>query len=232
MISVLTVSKRTGWEHIAEKCLKAQTYKDFEWVVVTEDAYSHSCLQSWGNTKVTHLLAPKKTRKSNLSASNNEGLRHCQGKYVVFYQDFIILPPDCLEKLVALATDNTFVTTLTKNPEGEEEDPRYLWIDGPRPCMPEEWEENVGLAPMKILKELGGYDEEYDNGWAWNNVNISCRAEMLGCDFICDESNRPQLIYHKKEPDLNPNMPLNGDFHNQRMKDIAEGKHPIKNPYL
>lgn len=226
MISVLTVTKRAGWEKIAEESLLSQTYQDFEYIVVTEQPLTFTKLEP----KI--IQAPPKVRISGLNASNNAGLRECKGKYVVFYQDFIILPPDCLEKLVALATDNTFVTTLTKNPEGEEDDPRYLWIDGPRPCMAEEWEENVGLAPMKILKELGGYDEEYDNGWAWNNVNVSCRAEMLGCNFICDESNRPQLIYHKKEPDLNPNIPLNGDFHNKRMKDIAEGKHPIKNPYL
>lgn len=226
VISVLTVTKRTGWESIAEESLLAQTYQDFEWIVVTEYPLNFTKLNP------TILPAPPKTKVSGLNASNNTGLKFCKGKFVVFYQDFIILPPDCLEKLVALADNKTFVTTVTKNPEGEEEDERYLWVDQPRPCLPEEWEENVGLAPMKILKQLGGYDEDYDNGWAWNNVNVACRAEMLGCKFICDESNRPQLIHHKKEPELNPNIPLNGEFHEQRMIDIQNGKHPLKNPYL
>ena len=226
VISIVTVTKRTGWEEIAEESLLKQTYKDFEYIVVTEEPLHFTKL----SPKV--VQAPKKTRISNLNASNNEALRHCNGEYVIFYQDFIVLESDTIEKLVALATPDTLVTTLTRNPEGDEEDPRYLWIDGPRPCLPGEWEENVGLVSMKVLKELGGYDEEYDNAWAWNNVNVAERAEMLGCKFILDESNRPQLIHHKKEPELNPNLPLNGDFHAQRMADIRAGKHPLKNPYL
>lgn len=234
MISILTVSKRRGWEHTAEKCLKEQTYQDFEWVVVTEDAYSHSCLQGWGSTRVTHIPAPKKKKGnfSNLSASNNAGLRLCKGDYVVFYQDFIELEPDCLEKLVSLADPKTFVTTLTRNPDGDEEDPRYTWQDEVRTCWPEEWEENVGMAPMAILRELGGYDEAYDKGWAWNNCNVAQRAEMLGCRFLLDETNRPQLIFHKKEPDLNPDMPLNGELHEKTMQAIRDGKYPLRLNYL
>lgn len=233
-VSVLTVSKRGGWEALAERCLKSQTYKDFEWVIITEDTYSHSSLQSWGATRVTHLMAPTKKfgNFSNLSSSNNKGLRHCTGEYVVFCQDFIDLPANCLEKLVALAKPDTFVTTLTRNPEGEAEDERYSWDDGVRACLPQEWEENVGLAPLAILKELGGYDERYDVGWAWNNCNVAERAEMLGCKFLLDESNRPQLIYHKKEPELNPDMPLNGDLHAQTMDDIRAGRRPLRLSYL
>ena len=37
VISVLTVTKRTGWEDIAIQSLKRQKFKDFEWVVVSEE---------------------------------------------------------------------------------------------------------------------------------------------------------------------------------------------------
>jgi glycosyltransferase involved in cell wall biosynthesis len=225
-VSILTVTKRVGWEKYAEESLLNQTYKDFEYIVVTENPLHFTKL------KPTIIDAPAKRKVSNLNASNNEGLRHCKGEYIIFYQDFILLEPDCIEKLVNLATPNTFVTTLTKNPDGEEEDPRYTWLDAPRPCLPQEWEENVGLAPMAILKELGGYDEEYDDGWAWNNVNVAERAEMLGCNFVLDESNRPQLIFHIKEPVLNKNMPLNGELHALVMQKIKDGELPLKNTYL
>ncbi len=234
MISVLTSSKRLGWEDVAVKSLNNQTYTDFHWIVVADAWPLHLPKQlNRGQTVNVVVPPPKKEGNfSNLSTSNNSGLKLCGGDYVVFYQDFIELEPDCLEKLVALATPTTFVTTLTRNPEGELEDGRYTWQDEVRTCWPEEWEENVGLAPMAILRELGGYDEEYDKGWAWNNCNVAARAEMLGCKFLLDETNRPQLLFHVKEPDLNPDMPDNGDFHHKRMNDIREGKFPLRLNYL
>lgn len=225
-VSVLTVTKRDGWQEIAEKSLAKQTYRGFEWVVVTE--------QLLGVKSATVYLAPTHIpgNFSNLNASLNAGLRNCSGEYVVFYQDFIELEPDCLEKLVALADSKTFVTTLTRNPVGEVDDGRYTWQDEVRKCWPEEWEANVSIAPMAVIRELGGFDEEYDKGWSWDNVNIAERAEMLGCKFLLDETNRPQLLYHKKEPELNPDMPLNGDFHVKRMQDIKDGKFPLRLNYL
>lgn len=247
MISILTVTKRDGWQGPAVRSLqrnfmslgKKKGHPAFyEWVIVAEDTGTKNMkwLQEEALVPIpfTILQAPPKKEGnfSNLSSSNNAGLKMCVGEYVVFYQDFIELEPDCLEKLVALATPTTFVTTLTRNPEGELEDGRYTWQDEVRTCWPEEWEENVGLAPMAILRELGGYDEEYDQGWAWNNCNVAERAEMLGCNFLLDETNRPQLLYHKKEPELNPDMPLNRELHLQRMKDIRDGKFPIRLNYL
>ncbi len=216
-VSVLTVSKRTGWELAAQKCLEEQTFKDFHWVVVSEN-----------ELEVPYIPAPPKTKVSNLNASLNEGLRKCKGSYVVFYQDFIELEPDTIERLMELVNLGTFVTTLTKNAEGEKEDLRYLGVDCPRPCTPEEWEANVAVAPMKAIKELGGFDEDYDNGWSWDNVNLAQRAEILGYRFILDESNRPQLLYHPKERSMEPN----GEFHAQVMRDIKEGKKPLKCSFL
>ncbi len=221
MISVLTVSKRRGWEKLARESLNNQTYKNFEWVIVTEDDYKSEYFEG-----AIHLKAPNKIRTSNLSASNNHGLKHCEGKYIIFYQDFIKLPPDCFEKLLELATPKTFVTTCTINPDGSN-DVRYLGFDLPRPCLAEEWEENVGLAPLAILKELGGYDEEYDNGWAWNNCNVAERAEILGCNFILDESNNPLLLAHDIEQ-IEPN----GEFHAKRMREIRNGTRPLKLNYI
>lgn len=218
-VSVLTVSKRTGWEQIALDSLARQTFRDFEYVVVSEDPL-----------EIPSIPAPPKTRRSNLSASNNVGIKNCSGRYIVFYQDFIELPPDCLEKLVSLADRNTFVTTLTLNPPGKEDDPRARVGEPVKSCRPEEWEENVAIAPAAILRYLGGYDEEYDQGWAWNNNNIACRAAMVGCKFLIDPTNNPQLIPHEDEA-KNIGV-LNGDFHNQRMADIEQGKFPVRLDYL
>lgn len=502
--SVLTVSKRLGWEHDAETSLKLQTVQPQKWVVVTEDRYSIACLLPWGNTGVGHIYAPPKTRLSNLNASLNEGLRHIDTDYVIFYQDFIELEENCFEKLLGLADEKTFITTCTPNYDGcfvagtqilttdgyksienvttddkvitpfgrdrvlkcgstgvkqvrdygilkatpnhkiltnrgvvpiddirytdsiwveragqktllgrrytflaylifailarrtgltdyissglltrslevklassteksgsiimdrfqkviksttktatmitrlkalslflqattqsnifgdetkehekvlkklenllksgtqqkrgdngtpneekltgliewlireyatsvpkhmllevpeqvgfavptvkpqplenaevwnlttengcyiangvlvsNSDDGRYTGLDAPRPCRPDEWEANVAIAPMGIIRELGGFDEEYDWGWSWDNVNLAQRAAMLGAKFIIDESNRPKLYVH--EMSSHTTLPLNAERHERTMKEIRQGTKPIQLNYL
>lgn len=178
-----------------------------------------------------HIQSPTKTKASNLNASLNEGLRYCNGEYVVLYQDFIELEPEAIEKMltIASAVDKALVTSCTRNPKGEIEDPRYLGVDAVRPCLPEEWEANFAIAPLDVFYELGGFDEEYDNGWSWDNVNLAQRAEMLGYHFLLDETNRPQLLHHEKEPD---STPRNGEFHEANMRKIRAGEKPLKCDYL
>lgn len=225
--SVLTVSKRNGWQTAAWKQVENQTvyFNMDDWVCVQEGNIGSAKLYtSW-----TIIPAPPKIRLSNLNASLNEGLRKIDTDYVIFYQDFINLPPDCFEKLLALADERTFVTTCTPNYDGSD-DGRYTGLAGPRPCRPEEWEANVAIAPMGIIKELGGFDEEYDNGWSWDNVNLAQRAAMLGCRFILDESNRPQLLPHEQKD--KETLPLNMERHNRTISLIRNGQKPIKLKYL
>jgi hypothetical protein len=210
--SVLTVSKRTGWEEQATKQVYSQTFSPENWIIVQEG-----------------VNAPEPIRASNLNRSLNHGLKQINSEYVVFYQDFIELQPDCFEKLLALADEKTFVTTCTPNYDNSD-DSRYLGIDGPRPCRPEEWEANVAIAPMKAMRELGGFCEEYDNGWSWDNVNVAERAAMLGYKFIIDESNRPRLLPHEQTSKLE--MKLNGDRHAKEMEAIRNGWKPLKYNYL
>lgn len=222
--SVLTVSKRTGWEKEAWDCLLRQTIWPDKWVIVTEEE-----LRLAPSERTTVLKAPPKTKLSNLNASLNAGLKAIYTDYVIFYQDFIELQEDCFEKLLALATSKTFVTTCTPNYDGTD-DGRYTGVDLPRPCLPAEWEANIAIAPMHMLKALGGFDEEYDWGWSWDNVNVAERAAMLGAKFICDESNRPTLYPH--EMSSHETLPKNGERHTRTIQDIREGRKPLKLDYL
>jgi hypothetical protein len=210
--SVLTVSKRHGWHELAKKCIDRQTVQPEQWVIIQEGEN-----------------APSTNNPSNLNASLNEGLRHITSDYVIFYQDFIELQEDCFEKLIELADDRTFVTTCTPNYDGSD-DGRYLGVDQPRPCLPEEWETNVAISPMAILRDIGGFDERLDAGWSWDNVSVAQRAAMLGARFILDESNRPRLLPHEQTSKLK--MELNGERNERFIRDIREGRAPIKLPYL
>ena len=238
MIDVLTVTKRTGWYDIALESILKQDV-DVHWVIVDENlplSKERQTLKLDGDRflMTTYLSAPPKTRISNLNASLNKGLRFCQTDYVVFYQDFIILHDSCLNDLYDMCTGlgDAFVSTCTKNPPGEREDPRYLGVDCIRPAVPDEWEANVAIAPMRAMQQLGGFEEELDEGWSWDNVNVAERAQMLGYSFYVDEGNRPQLLHHEKEPVLNPELTGNGERNAQIIREIKTGKRPIQLPYL
>lgn len=218
--TVLTVSKRTGWERGAVESIKRQIIQPKEWIVVTEELV---------NVEATVLIAPVSSNPSNLNASLNYGLAQVTTDYVIFYQDFIDLPEDCFEKLLELATPNTFVTTCTPNYDGSN-DTRYLGVDQPRPCRPEEWETNVAIAPMQMLRDIGGFNEILDKGWSWDNVNVAQRAAMLGAQFIIDESNRPRLLPHEQTSKLK--MELNGELNDKLIQDIREGRSPLNIGYL
>lgn len=177
-----------------------------------------------GLTRILQVPAPLKTKLSTLNASLNEGLRHIDTDYVIFYQDFIELQEDCFEKLLELVDEKTFVTTCTPNYDGSD-DGRYTGANQPRSCKPEEWESNVAIAPMRLIREVGGFWEELDWGWSWDNVDLAKRAAMLGAKFVIDESNRPKLYPH--EMSSHKSLPLNAERCNKHIADIRAGKLPL-----
>jgi len=224
--SVLTVSKRVGWEQVAQASIEHQTKLPDDWIIVTENPLDIGPV----DTVETRIIsAPPQLRASNLNASLNKGLKEIKTDYVIFYQDFIELQPNCFEELLRYVDERTFVTTCTPNYDGTD-DGRYTGVGEARRCRPEEWEANVSIAPMKVIRELGGFDEDYDNGWSWDNVNLAQRAAMLGCRFILDESNRPTLLRHEQTSKLA--MPINLQRHTETIRLIREGKKPLKLDYL
>lgn len=210
--------------------LVSQTLQDFEWIIVYEPNVETETIDAIKNYK--WVPAPPKKNHSNLNSSLNEGLRHCTGEHVLFYQDFIDLDAITLiQLLLDVQKTNGFITTATVNPDGNH-DQRYTGTDKLREIEPKEWEANVAMAPMKALKELGGFDEEYDKGWSWDNVNLAERAEMLGYKFYIDELIQPKLHYHVKEPEADPTYELNYMRHEMTMREIAIGKKPVKLNHL
>jgi hypothetical protein len=228
--SCLTISKREGWEKLAADSIKRQTAQPDSWILVTENLKkSFFAFREHGYYPSILQPAPKNRKPSNLNASLNAGLKLINTDYVIFYQDFIELKEDCFEKLLSLGDEKTFVTTCTPNYDGSD-DGRYTGIDLPRPCRPEEWEANVALAPMRLLRELGGFEEELDWGWSWDNVHLAKRAAMLGARFVLDESNRPRLLPHEMKS--RKGLTLNGEWCEKDIELIRQGKKPIKLPYL
>lgn len=214
-VDIITATKRTGWEDLAQRSLRNQTVKYNQWIVVSEIPLP-----------IMTIEAPKKIRKYNLNRSYNHAIKFSTADYILFYDDWIELEPHTLQYLLETATPKRLVTTATH--ENDKFDARYLGLDVPHPCLPDEWEMNVGLAPRQALLDVGGFDEEFDDRWAWGNVDFAERAAMLGYEVWIDERVQPRLIPHGR----NTERENNGEFSAQRLRDIRAGKRPLKCNYL
>jgi hypothetical protein len=49
-----------------------------------------------------------------------------------------------------------------------------------------------------MFYEIGGYDERYNEGWSWDNVEVGYRAYAAGYLAYCDTSIRGVALRHDK----------------------------------
>lgn len=174
-ISVLTPSIRPEGLKVLQQSLATQTFSDFEWLV--------------------EIGIPE--RGHDLNHAYNRMLKRSRGDMIVSVQDFIKAPPDYLEKWWKAFDPQTFLTA----PVGKVDN---LDFKGPakwdwrayEDAKPEwnMWEIDSGAAPRAALFEIGGFDEELDNYWSCDNLNVGKRAQLAGYKFAHVFSN-PVLVY-------------------------------------
>lgn len=180
-ISVLTPSIRPLGLEIVRTGLLKQTVTDFEWL--TEIGLG------------TH----------DLNAAYNRMLKRAQGELVVSLQDYILIRPDFLQKWWAAyqAHPNAFMTAPVGKVDNLDYSGNAIWdwrayrndeTENIRPCEWNCWEIDNGAAPLKALKEIGGFDEALDGHWSADNVNVGKRAKLAGYEFKCLFDN-PTLAY-------------------------------------
>lgn len=177
MISVLTPSIRPQFLYITQKCLERQKFQDFEWLVEIG-------LRDRGFT---------------LPSDMNKMLKRAKCERIVILQDCIEISDDALEKINALSND------LWTFPVGQVDDfvtkvPEWDWrIDHPGELPGAHyWETDFACAPTQAFFDVGGYDEEFNKGWSWDNVEIARRMYRSGYKGFCDPSIKGVAIRHDK----------------------------------
>jgi len=170
MLSVLTPTIRPDYLHVTEKALKQQTNSDFEWLVEEGDP----------------------TQGFSLPSDLNKLLKQAKGERVVMLQDCISIEPDTLERINALP--NEFYTfPVVKNGKTD-------WrVSNNGQVTPNMWEADFACGPLQGFYDVGGYDEDFNNGWSWENVEIAWRLQAAGHKFYCEPSIIGQAIDHDKE---------------------------------
>ena len=163
-ISVVTPSIRPSGLEVVRDSLAKQTFKDFEWLVEINTSGEH-----------------------DLNFAFNKMLDRAQGELIVFYQDFIKIPNDGLQKFWDFHVEHP--DTLFTAPVGKVqkwgEDPVYDWRTEKTEIGAMECEFDWGAAPKAILKDIGGFDERLDQWWSFDNVSVGKRAGLCGYQFTC-----------------------------------------------
>lgn len=167
-ISVLTPSIRSEGLKIVEETLLTQGFSDFQWLY--------------------RLSAPR--GKPDLCHVYNEMMREATGELVVSLQDYTKVSPDFLERVwkkYQQFPDTAFTFPLGKTIDWKNVEwdwRKHREIDDQIEFY--QWEADAASCPSKFIREVGGWDEDYDSGWSYDNVDIACRMNEIGLKFRVD----------------------------------------------
>jgi len=206
VLSVLTVSNRPDRLKIVEDCLNKQTFKDFEWVV-----------DNTTNKPEGYVWA--------LNRAMNNAIKKSKGDLLVLIQDSIWFSPDALEKFNFHFINNPQACVSGVGDQydqlDENDKPRHkVWID-PRKradmgsfyeCLPDDWEANFASLPRHLIYAIGGWDEEMDQYYGFDNVAVALRLKEVGAKFFLDQTNESFSYVHNRPTDWNENNWGNHDF--------------------
>jgi len=166
--------------------LNAQTFKDFELVVVDGAKKSRDSEAVLGQASfAVHHLAPKENlwtrhKKTCISNYRNTGLVAAHGELVVNIDDCAFLPPVYLELFWKAWSEYKICLTATWPHNGDQRIPRNNILN-PNVCYVEKMPclrgqvFGFGSYPLDMALELNGYDEAYDGGMYLEDIDWGCR---------------------------------------------------------
>lgn len=265
LVTIITPTIRKGFWNIMAHNIASQTYPNIQWVVVDDFPTNRNMTmrkycQKWRVTDWKYIRGGKTDKYHyGLSTANNLGWKNSDGELLVWLQDFMLMPPQGIEVLVdiyrkhpdcLIAPTDINCTPLLK-PDTDKED----WFDGQLEVIgdivfnnirnkklgmrytenPADWEVNYGAVPKKIVDDLGGWYDFFNDGLGFDNTEFAYRALLAGYRIIIDDTNQAVGINHWEA--LKNNQKELGEKRTHRLNDpryiwmqqkIKEGVLPIK----
>lgn len=228
-VSIITPTIRTGWWNLMAHNLSQLDYQNFEWIIVDDykenrESIAKKYAQTY-NLEIKYLRGKPRTTKRNykLINANNTAIQHATGQVCLWLQDFILLPQDCLSRVIRhhkrypndlIAPVDVFNQAKHKPDMTNKED----WWNGEVNVVgklmrknvrigkgglwesenPFDFEMNVGAIPTHIVKKLNGFYEFFDDALGYDNTDIAYRAMSSGSKLWVDECNVVTCIDHWK----------------------------------
>lgn len=186
-ITVITPSIRPEGLSQIFKTLTGKLKEDMEWL--------------------PRLSVPRE--KTDLASQMNRAVEEAQGELIVFLQDWIKIRPDALDIMWKFYKDNP--NTAWTSPVGkvatkqelihanfslEDKSVKWDWRPYRQEVKFNEWEIDWGAAPRQAIVDAGLFEERYDDGFGWENVDLAYRMSKNGVQFKCDSSNLSIALDH------------------------------------
>lgn len=113
LVSIFTPTIREGWWRIMSENLAAQTYKNFEWLIIDDykvdrREISEKYAKKYG-LNIRYFRGAKTfngNRKCGLVRANNLAWKNAKGELLVDLQDFVLIPNTGIEQLVDIYNHN------------------------------------------------------------------------------------------------------------------------------
>lgn len=114
----------------------------------------------------------------------------------MFYQDYIKIPEDGLEKFQKAYDPKTSYTAPVGITKDYEVEPNWDWRIHREYVFWNELELDWGAVPKDALYEVGGFDERMDGHWSMDNVSLGKRLDLMGYKFGNLIDNRAIALDH------------------------------------
>jgi hypothetical protein len=270
--SVVTITARPGIFRFGRETLEAQSFKDFEWVVV--DKLYHKRYKEVAEymkdspLDFKHIPEPPKDKGYNLARADNEGIKKSTGELLVWLQDFILIPQDGLQKYWDLYKQHP--DSMYSGVDGRfsietagkilTEDPIDIiggasWGHGRTDYVnqraegkgvyqsydPFEFELNWAAFARTVAEDIGGFNEDFDHGFAYDNTEFAFRALQMHKQLWIDTTNYADAINHwelfggPEDPHVehrNDAVGINRKKYQEYVKAVESGMAPIYMNYL
>lgn len=200
MISVVTPSVRKDLLPMVERCLKRQTFTDFEWLVASPADLGFG----------TFVQEPPKREGDyyGLNKAWQAAFKVAKGKLFVSIVDGLWFPPDTLQKLwdhfdsspmsCIGGVGDQYDQELDGKPEHKVwEDPRKKGRNFYE-IPPRDFEMCLASIPMQAIRDVGGIDIEFDRYAALSEKEMCERIGKTGYRFFLDESLEYRAIKHPR----------------------------------
>lgn len=212
IISIVIVAYKSFQD--LKRCLPSihfskSEHTPFEIIIV--DNYGLDGIGSWlseYNPTIRYIFNETNT---GYSGGNNIGIGQAAGQWTLLLNPDTELLPGCLDQLLITAQANPTALINPKliNPDGTiNACGNQMHFTGITTCRglnsPSEWYQELEqipllsgaaiLSPTYILKQLGGFDEQYF--MYFEDTDLSLRARLLGYELLCD-SQATVVHYYK-----------------------------------
>lgn len=226
-ISILTITARDlGMIDYQREYLNAQTFKDFEWILVDDNETKLKVGDA--SFPIIHISSKEKKPYFAAGAAMNTGLIHAQGELIYFMADYILPHPDCLTRhwQTHLKYPNAFISGRCWEVDITAEEFQQLnkifhyndyrlslfehnyfkWsrIDGDiyaseRAGVQNFWTGRNDSAPLEAILKCNGMDEQMDGAHGYSDEDLAQRMAILGLGYIIDLGSLCWQFPHKLE---------------------------------